>query len=497
MKLKSYLLLGIAALAFAACNEDIDDWKQQATNEPTQAVSFGGGSVAEVALIDFATIPVDQDSVKICNITAPTSTYKETESKYEIKLIGTKKDGSKVHHTLDMDGEGRVLCTDFVTFVETVFGKNPNNTNVMNGEVTAYTGDGKTAVKNVLATSGTFNVKVKVKAPFIDPDGYYIVGNVDGWKCKKIDEYHLVNNGGDVYENPVFTLTIPNDPEKFADITTFEIKLIPASAFNADGSIGNWDIALSAPKGYDAVAYKGNFAWDNSGGNIKFAADANAKFYTFAFNLLEGTYEITPLSFDPFICYIGATDGWNNDEPNRQRLALTDPTNGIYTGYLYCADPNNWGNEFKFQKVAGDWSSEINSGHLTGGITGDFADGNGNIKATAGEGVYYVTLNMLNMSLYAVRITNMNLVGQFNGWNQADDAQQMTWNATDFCYEITGAGVTADGWKFTANNAWNIANLGGSIDNLTFDGSNLTVAGTTIKLYPTRKTADNIYCTVQ
>ena len=497
MKLKSYLLLGIAALAFAACNEDIDDWKQQATNEPTQAVSFGGGSVAEVALIDFATIPVDQDSVKICNITAPTSTYKETESKYEIKLIGTKKDGSKVHHTLDMDGEGRVLCTDFVTFVETVFGKNPNNTNVMNGEVTAYTGDGKTAVKNVLATSGTFNVKVKVKAPFIDPDGYYIVGNVDGWKCKKIDEYHLVNNGGDVYENPVFTLTIPNDPEKFADITTFEIKLIPASAFNADGSIGNWDIALSAPKGYDAVAYKGNFAWDNSGGNIKFAADANAKFYTFAFNLLEGTYEITPLSFDPFICYIGATDGWNNDEPNRQRLALTDPTNGIYTGYLYCADPNGWGNEFKFQKVAGNWDTQINSDHLTGGITGDFAAAGGNIKATAGEGVYYVTLNMLNMSLYAVRITNMNLVGQFNGWNQADDAQQMTWNATDFCYEITGAGVTADGWKFTANNAWNIANLGGSIDNLTFDGSNLTVAGTTIKLYPTRKTADNIYCTVQ
>ena len=496
MKLKSYLLLGIAAVTFAACNEDFDDWKQQATNEQPQAVSFGTGSVAEVAMIDFATIPDNQDSVKICNITAPTSTYKETVSTYTIKLIANKG-GEKIHHTLDMDREGRVLYKDFKKYVEIVFGKNPNNTNVMDAEVTAYTGDGKTAVKNVLVVSGTFNVKVKVKAPFIDRNGYYIVGNVDGWKCKKIVEYHLVNNGGDPYDNPVFTLTIPNDPEKFKDITTFEIKLIPASAFNADGSIGNWDIALSAPKGYDAVAYKGNFAWDNSGGNIKFAADANAKFYTFAFNLLEGTYEITPLSFDPFICYIGATDGWNNDEPNRQRLALTDPTNGIYTGYLYCADPNNWGNEFKFQKVAGDWSSEINSGHLTGGITGDFADGNGNIKATAGEGVYYVTLNMLNMSLYAVRITNMNLVGQFNGWNKADDAQQMTWNATDFCYEITGAGVTADGWKFTANNAWNIANLGGSIDNLTFDGSNLTVAGTTIKLYPTRKTADNIYCTVQ
>ena len=32
---------------------------------------------------------------------------------------------------------------------------------------------------------------------------------------------------------------------------------------------------------------------------------------------------------------------------------------------------------------------------MTGGITGDFvADGGGNIKATAGEGVYFVTLNL-------------------------------------------------------------------------------------------------------
>ena len=493
MKLKSYLLLGIAAVTFAACNEDFDDWKQQATNEQPQAVSFGNGSVAEVAVIDFATIPENQDSVKICNITAPTSTYNETESKYTIKLTGTKKDGSKVYQTLDMDGEGRVLYKDFATFVEAVYGKNPNNTNVMDGEATAYTGDGKTAVKNVLVVSGTFNVKVKVKAPFIDPNGYYIVGNVDGWKCKKIVEYHLVNNGGDPYDNPVFTLTIPNDPEKFKDITTFEIKLIPESGFASDGSIANWGIALSALPGVGDPSYKGNFSWDNSGDNIKFKADTNAKFYTFTFNLLEGTYEVTPLSFDPFIFYIGSTDGWAKAE---QRLALTDDS-GIYTGYLYCADPNGWGNEFKFQKVAGNWDTQINSDHLTGGITGDFAAAGGNIKATAGEGVYYVTLNLSNMSLYAVRITNMNLVGQFNGWNQADDAQQMTWNATDFCYEITGAGVTADGWKFTANNAWNIANLGGSIDNLTFDGNNLTVAGTTIKLYPTRKTADNIYCTVQ
>ena len=90
----------------------------------------------------------------------------------------------------------------------------------------------------------------------------------------------------------------------------------------------------------------------------------------------------------------------------------------------------------------------------------------------------------------------MNLVGDYNGWNAGDASQQMTWNPTEFCYEITGAAVTANGWKFTANDAWDI-NLGGSVGNLVANGDNLSVVGTTIKLYPTRKTSDNIYCTVE
>lgn len=73
----------------------------------------------------------------------------------------------------------------------------------------------------------------------------------------------------------------------------------------------------------------------------------------------------------------------------------------------------------------------------------------------------------------------------------------MTWNAEEYCFEATmAAGVTADGWKFIVNKDWPI-NLGGSIDNLEQDGANLTVAGNTIKLYPTRKTNDNIFCTVE
>ena len=58
-----------------------------------------------------------------------------------------------------------------------------------------------------------------------------------------------------------------------------------------------------------------------------------------------------------------------------------------------------------------------------------------------------------------------------------------------------------NGWKFAANNDWAINlgsnNSGTKIDNLVGDGKDLTVVGSTIKLYPTRKTADQIYCIVE
>ena len=111
---------------------------------------------------------------------------------------------------------------------------------------------------------------------------------------------------------------------------------------------------------------------------------------------------------------------------------------------------------------------------------------------------------MASGTLKGTRITNMNLVGDFNGWNPADDAQQMTWDATEYCYVIRTAGVNANGWKFTANNDWGI-NLGGNdnvepsmkIDDLVANGKNLGAVGSVIKLYPTRKTSDKIYATVE
>ena len=334
--------------------------------------------------------------------------------------------------------------------------------------------------KKIRVTIDMMEQTFKVEAVNI-ADAYYLVGGNGAWGNDKSQKFS--HSDKDVFEDPIFTYVLTGGSDlwfAFGD----------GDALDAIDA-GDWS-RLFGTKGA-SEDLSGSFDRRyNLDGDHSFHVDGSAKFYRFTINALDMTYEITPLNFDPYVYFIGATDGWTNAE---QRLALTDDS-GIYTGFLYCADPNGWGNEFKFQKVPGDWGTEINTGMMTGGITGDFADGGGNFKATAGEGFYYVTLDMASMSINAVRINNMNLVGDFNGWNAADDAQQMTWDAENFCYVITGAGVTANGWKFTANNEWGI-NLGGELDALKANGDNISAVGTTIKLYPTRKDSGNIYCTIE
>ncbi len=193
------------------------------------------------------------------------------------------------------------------------------------------------------------------------------------------------------------------------------------------------------------------------------------------------------------VYFIGATDGWNNEEPNRQRLSMQG--DDYYTGFVYIADPNEWGLEFKLQKRMADWAddSQLNSNNIEM-VSGDFEKTADNFKASAGEGVYYVVLDLKNSSLTGTRVQSMSLIGYFNGWS---DDVPMTWNAADYCFEVTEAPVTNEGWKFRVNNEWSV-NLGGdTLTDLGLDGNNLTAVGSTIRLYPTRRTSTKIFCTVE
>ena len=330
-----------------------------------------------------------------------------------------------------------------------------------------------------MATSEKFQIKAIPEAPVIE-EGYYLVGDmfttddVNGWTKEVAKAFN--HSDKDVYEDPVFTVSFETTK---ADQYW---KIIPKKNIDS-GDI--WAAGVVGPKVDGDDSMTGTLT--NS--DAKAGKIAKAGKYKLTINMMDYTYTIEEVKYDPFIYFIGATDGWTNAE---QKLALVDANTGTYTGFLYCADPNNWGNQFKFQRVAGSWDNEINSSTFNT-FDGAATNENGNIGVNAGEGVYYFDVNLANGTIKATKVETMGLIGNFNSW--AGDAA-MTWNAEEYCFEATNVGVTADGWKFRVNGGWDI-NLGGSLNNLTAGGDNIAVAGNTIKLYPTRKTSDNIYCTVK
>ena len=460
------ILLGMTLLmSMVSCTEDYTDWGTPQTNPQEDAVAFGNGSVAAVDVINLADVATEK--VKVASIVAPTSSDAAYTPNYKINIDG---------QSFDIDAEGNMAKADLANYIVDKFGKRPTERDI-DATLDAWVSNGATAIK--MATSGKFQIKAIPEAPVID-EGYYLVGdmfktdNVDGWSKEAAKAFN--HSGNDVYEDPVFTITF----ETTKDDQYW--KIIPKK--NVDGG-DIWAAGVVGPKVDGEDSMTGSLTnVDAKAGKI-----AKAGKYKLTINMMDYTYTIEEVKYDPFIYFIGATDGWTNAE---QKLALVDANTGTYTGFLYCADPNNWGNQFKFQRVAGSWDNEINAGAFNT-FDGAATNENGNIGVNAGEGVYYFDVNLANGTIKATKVETMGIIGGFNNWG--GDAA-MTWNAEEYCFEATNVGVTADGWKFRVNGGWDI-NLGGSLNNLTAGGDNIAVAGNTIKLYPTRKTSDNIYCTVK
>ena len=452
-------------MSMVSCTEDYTDWGTPQSNSQEEAVAFGNGSVTAVDVINLAEVATEK--VKVASIVAPTSSDAAYTPNYKINFDG---------QSFDIDADGNMATAELTSYIVDKYGKRPTERNI-DATLDAWVSNGATAVK--MATSEKFQIKAIPEAPVIE-EGYYLVGDMfktkdhDGWTKEAAKAFN--HSDKDVYDDPVFTITFETTK---ADQYW---KIIPKKNIDS-GDI--WAAGVVGPK----VDGDDSMTGALTNGEAKAGKIAKAGKYKLTINMMDYTYTIEEVNYDPFIYFIGATDGWTNAE---QKLALVDDAKGVYTGYLYCADPNGWGNQFKFQRVAGSWDNEINSGAFST-FSGAATSEGGNIGVNAGEGVYYFDVNLSEGTIKATKVEKMGIIGGFNNW---DGDAVMTWNAKEYCFEATNVGVTADGWKFRVNGGWDI-NLGGSINDLTAGGDNLSVAGNTVKLYPTRKTSDKIFCTVK
>lgn len=445
MKKSLYFVLAAAA-AFASCtDESYNDWAQATDLVNPQ------GSIDECTVkVTPNTVVLEENSPETVNLfTLTPSAGKITSATMTIEAL----------YAIDTDANGTIPTDSLTKYVTSLYGKAPVQSDV------------NVAVKSVVTVNGTpyateqnFTVPVTPWAPAIS-EGYALY--LDGKKVADFDHSET-----DVYDDPAFSTTVVIDED---DVDWY--------IMDKEGNKVGPQLTSTSTSGTLVI---GDAA---ANGNIETAGK-----YKFVLDMWNRTYTISQIKYEQYVYFIGATDGWQASD---QRLNLEDGDKGVYRGYIYVADPNNWGIAGKFQRVQGSWDGQLNGGNLT---TKEGCEGDDNLIFPA-EAVYYIEINISEASIKATKIENMNLVGDFNGWNVADAAQTMTWNATDRCFEITGTSVNTNGWKFAANNAWAI-NLGGRKDGtdlleLTSGGNDLKVAGTTVKLYPTRSTSDNIYCTVE
>lgn len=459
-----------------SCSEDFKDWADPQTNPQEDAITIPGFTATAAQAIDFASVTTDSVNTFSLSSAALPEGFTLGNARIELTPQGVEN-ATKTTVNTSLDGKGAVA--DLASVVESAYGKRP----------TARTFDAQVyvnAIKEgqaVLIDAGKINLVMTPKAPFIDA-AYYLVGDmfttddVNGWNTIS-DKQKFKHSDKDVYEDPIFTITFETTK---ADQYW---KIIPKANVDA----GNTDASAAGVVG---PKVDGEDSMTDSLTNVDAKAGKIAKAgkYKLTLNMMDYTYTFEEVKYDPFIYFIGATDGWKSSD---QKLALVDEAKGVYTGYVYVADPNEAGLQFKFQRVAGSWDNEINAGTFNTFSDAATPNENENIGVNAGEGVYYFDVNLGEGTIKATKVETMGIIGQFNGWSS--DAV-MTWNAEEYCFEATKVGVTADGWKFRVNGGWDI-NLGGSLNNLTAGGDNITVAGNTVKLYPTRKTNDNIYCTVE
>lgn len=475
-KLSLYISIALAGLFMGSCSEDFKDWADPQTNPQEDAITIPGFTATAAQAIDFASVTTDSVNTFSLSSAALPEGFTLGNARIELTPQGVEN-ATKTTVNTSLDGKGAVA--DLASVVESAYGKRP----------TARTFDAQVyvnAIKEgqaVLIDAGKINLVMTPKAPFIDA-AYYLVGDmfttddVNGWNPIS-DKQKFKHSDKDVYEDPIFTITFETTK---ADQYW---KIIPKANVDA----GNTDSSAAGVVG-PKVDGEDSMTGSLTNGDAKAGKIAKAGKYKLTLNMMDYTYTFEEVKYDPFIYFIGATDGWKNSD---QKLALVDEAKGVYTGYVYVADPNGAGLQFKFQRVAGSWDNEINAGTFNTFSDAATTNENRNIGVNAGEGVYYFDVNLGEGTIKATKVETMGIMGQFNGWSS--DAV-MAWNAEEYCFEATNVGVTADGWKFRVNGGWDI-NLGGSLNNLTAGGDNITVAGNTVKLYPTRKTNDNIYCTVE
>ena len=319
-----------------------------------------------------------------------------------------------------------------------------------------------TGAKKIRITLDMLEYTYKIE-PVNISDAYYLIGGPGEWNAESAMTMQFAHSNADVFDDPVFTYTFEGSGSDmwFAFGDKDAIDSVAEGTWNKlFGTTGaSEDLSGSFDRRY------------NLDGDHSFHIDGTAKFYRFSINMSDMTYTITPLNFAEYIWEAGVNNNWGADA---QPLYCGDG-NGTYVGFFYAQDADWSGGKgaFKFTGAFNDWSQgNYGTGTINDdGLSGTLIDDGGSGNVLAEPGFYRAEVNLAAMT-YKLTPVQIGIIGpaQAGGWSDDTD---MTYNPETRAWEATIA-LTAGEFKFRANDGWDI-NWGGSVDNLTQDGANLSI----------------------
>lgn len=310
------------------------------------------------------------------------------------------------------------------------------------------------AYNGQLSRVGTENTWFAAKKLTVTPiplditieDNYYLIGTINDWNLGTDLPFKSMATGDQsVYDNPNFTITVEITEEQAA--AGWWWKVASQSAAEA----ANWDGIILGPETNGDENLEGMLVDKNAqSGCIKEAGT-----FMLTINLMDMTYSFKKLSY---LYTPGNSNGWN--QANSQLLSY-DAEAGVYKGLAYLDG------EFKFSNQA-DWNG---TNYGSAGTEGTLSTDPGAGNLTAEAGLYLVEVNVDELTYKMTPITTWGMIGDFNSWGSSvamtPSADFLTWTG-----EITVA--DGQGWKFRANDSWDVCDLGGELGNLTFGGANIS-----------------------
>ena len=409
-----YSLAVLASVSLASCNGDYEDWAQP-QNNPQEAsaakygITFTAGPEAE------CTMPDDDGVIKLVTVNSTDANVADYTLK-DLKVNGEAINGEIVGNNIRVDANEleKILC-------------NQNNSRAsvardinVESKVSVNLSSGDAVVIN---TVGTTTAKLTpTPTPAIDPNGYYMLGEVNGngWTATSPVWMTKVSDG--VYQLKV---TTEKDKNYF--------KFYEGSKWDESG---NWDVINKGVLGCEKNGC------EDASGTIYYTGDSWGEPQTM---VIPGagtwivTLDMNNLSYSvgkPVLYMKGDANGWNGYD----YLAGDDGVH--FTGFMYLNQ-----NGFKFT-TAPDWSG---TGY---GENFSTAPDAGNIVMTEPAGYYKVDVDLSAQTYTLTPITTIGIIGAavpVTGW---DSDQDLTYNVEERCWEIKDIKLNAGECKFRANDDW-------------------------------------------